>query len=144
MTVFRDGADRQAQIKTGTGQSFDLRYTYDIKIPANGHADASIVAGYLNNDTTVGTFKIDVSDYGKKARVPLVRFTSTNASNMANNATRFAAQYTASGSGNLRLQAVADGKDVTEKRKARLEWDNATQTIYYAQDYTAGTMLILQ
>ena len=144
VTTFRDGDDRQAQITTGTGQYIDLCDTYDIKIPANGHADASIVAGYLNNDTTVGTFKLDVSDYGKKARVPLVRFSNTTASYKANNATRFAAQYTANGSGNLRLQAVADGKDVTEKRKARLEWDNATQTIYYAQDYTASTILILQ
>ena len=106
-----------------------------------GLAEATIEAGYISNDSNVGTFKVDVSQYAKKARLPLVKFTNTVASNQANNNTRVTTQL---GNGSLTLQAIDRGKDVTQKRNAQLVWDNATQTIYYTQDYTAGTLLFLQ
>ncbi len=141
VTYFRTGADRQAQLKTGTGQSIDLRYTYDIVIPKEGLALPSIEAGYITDDTNAGTFRIDVTDYGKKAWIPLVKFTNTTAANQANNNTRVTSQISGE---KLVVQAIDRGKDVTEKRNARLVWDNATQTIYYEQDYTAGTIFVVQ
>ncbi len=141
VVTFRDGPDRQARLTTASYLYIDLRNTYDIAIPSGGLADATIEAGYISNDSNVGTFKVDVSQYTKKARLPLVKFTNTVASNQANNNTRVTTQL---GNGSLTLQAIDRGKDVTQKRNAQLVWDNATQTIYYTQDYTAGTMLFLQ
>ena len=141
VVTFRDGPDRQARLTTASYLYIDLRDTYDIVIPSAGLPEATIEAGYIRDDTNVGTFKVDVSQYAKKARIPLVKFTNTVASNQANNNTRVTTQL---GNGSLTLQAIDRGKDVTQKRNAQLVWDNATQTIYYTQDYTAGTMLFLQ
>ena len=141
IAYFRDGPDRQAQFKTGTSQQIDLRYTYDIVIPASGHSLPTIQAGYLKSDTNIGTFKVNVSKYLKTTRVPLVKFSTTDSTYKGNNNTRVQSQID---NGHLKLQAIADGRDVTKKRTARLEWDSGTQTIYYAQDYSGATIIFLQ
>ncbi len=142
VTYFRDGPNRQAQLKIASSYYIDLRYTYDIIIPKGGHATHSIEAGYLNSDSNVGTFKVDVTDYESDARVPLVKFTNTNSTYKNYNNTRAPSQISG---GKLVVQAMANGRDVTAKRNARLVWDTATQTIYYQQDKVQRqTMVILQ
>ncbi len=123
--VFRDGDDRQAQLKCvayyKVGNTTDdqwaninLNNTYDIKIPAAGHEDASIFAKNLTAGPT-GTFEIDVTDYVTGERVPVVELMGTPA-------------YTTL----PKLVAKANGADVTDARNAKLVWDG--NFMYYQQD----------
>lgn len=131
VTYFRDGPNRQAQLKIASSYWIDLRYTYDIIIPKGGHATHCIEAGYLNSDSNAGTFRVDVTDYESDARVPLVKFTNTNSTYKNYNNTRAPSQISG---GTLLVKAMANGRDVTSRRHAKLVWDTATQTIYYQQD----------
>ncbi len=129
--ILRDGADRQAMIKCMYYVDNDDQYanillnnTYDIKIPAAGHTEASIWAKNLTADSSC-TFELDVTDYMERGKVPLVTLTSAPAFTLAAN-----------------LVAKANGVDVTKKRGARLEWiDN---TLYYIQKPIEGFKVIVR
>lgn len=119
--VFRDGNDRQSIMRVvyySSGEDYyaniNLKDTYDIKIPAAGHEDASIFAKNLTAAPT-GTFEIDVTDYVTGERVPVVELTGTPA-------------YTTL----PKLVAKANGVDVTDARNAKLVWDG--NFMYYQQD----------
>lgn len=129
--ILRDGADRQAMIKCMYYANNDDQYanvllnnTYDIKIPAAGHTEASIWAKNLTADSSC-TFELDVTDYMERGKVPLVTLTSAPAFTLTAN-----------------LVAKANGVDVTKKRGARLEWiDN---TLYYIQKPIEGFKVIVR
>jgi hypothetical protein len=137
--VFRDGPDRQARLVLSS--AIGLLGTYDIAIPKDGHAAPTITAAsLLTASGNSCVFKIDVTDFAEKGSFPLVRLTSANTA--TDNGTIVSDRLQA---GTLALQAYADGENVTKWRNARLEWDAATQTIYYTQDhYRNGTFLFLQ
>ena len=150
ITTFLDGPDRQAQLVCSA--AIDLRRYYVIRIPAGGHSDATIKAATLMDDTNVGAFIVYVDDYLSDARVPLVKFTTTNSNNKNNNNTRMTTQLN-----NAKITLLArtgdpttpliesSWKDVMAKRNAKLVWDNATQTLYYKQDKVQRqTILFLQ
>ena len=150
ITTFLDGPDRQAQLVCSAG--IDLRRFYVIRIPAEGHADATIKAATLMDDTNIGAFVVYVDDYLDDAPVPLVKFTTTNSTYKKNNDTRMTKQLN-----NDKIQLFArtgdpatpfhdpSYKDVKAKRNARLVWDTATQTLYYQQDKVKRqTMIIVQ
>ena len=150
ITTFLDGPDRQAQFVCSA--AIDLRRYYVIRIPAGGHSDATIKAATLMDDTNVGAFIVYVDDYLSDARVPLVKFTTTNSSYKNNNNTRMTTQlnnskitlYVRTGDPTTPMQADSY-KDVAAKRHAKLEWDNATQTLYYKQDKVLRqTIIFLQ
>ena len=139
ITTFLDGPDRQAQLVCSAG--IDLRRYYVLRIPAEGHSDATIKAATLTDDTNTGAFIVYVDDYLDDARVPLVKFTTTNNTNKNNNNTRVTKQlgnntialYVRTGDPATPMQE-SSFKDVKAKRNACLVWDNSTQTIYYQQD----------
>ncbi len=128
-TYFRDGADSQAQFICSGG--LKMNWTYDIEIPAGGHTKPSIQAKTLNNDTSAIRFNLDVTNWKKNGRVPLVKFTSTTKQ------TTYINQKTKT------LYAYDNGKDVTKRRNAKLEWVAADNTLYYVQDYNEGTILFV-
>lgn len=118
--ILRDGADRQAMIKCMYYANNDDQYanvllnnTYDIKIPAAGHTEASIWANNLTAASTC-TFELDVTDYEASEKVPLVKLTSEPAFTLTAN-----------------LVAKANGEDVTSARNAKLVWEG--NTLYYQQ-----------
>ena len=120
--ILRDGDTYPAQLKCFAYYSGDDRWadinlnnTYDIKIPAAGHEDASIFAKNLTEAPTA-TFEIDVSDYDKGAKVPIVELLGGEPA--------FTTLPT--------LVAKANGQDVTTARNARLFWDG--NFMYFQQD----------
>ncbi|MBR4653254.1 MAG: hypothetical protein IKO72_07820 [Kiritimatiellae bacterium] len=139
ITTFLDGPDRQAQFVCSA--AIDLCRYYVIRIPRDGHSDATIKASTLSSDTNVGTFIVYVDDYLDDAPVPLVKFTTTNSTNKDNNNTRMTTQLN-----NAKITLVArtgdtatpledtSYEDVTAKRNGRLVWDNTEQILYYRQD----------
>ena len=119
--VFRDGADRQAQMQVvyySGGEDYyakiNLKDTFDIKIPSKGHDSWSIRAKNLTAAPTA-TFEIEVTDYLKSDRVPLVQLDAAPA-------------YTTLPT----LIAKANGENVTAARNAKLFWDG--KILYYQQD----------
>ena len=139
ITTFLDGPDRQAQLVCSA--AIDLRRDYVIRIPAEGHSDATIKAATLSSDANVGSFIVYVDDYLDGTPVPLVAFTTNNDTYKSNNNSRMTTQLN---DGKITLSArtgdpatpldESSYEDVTEARKAQLVWDNATQTLYYKQD----------
>lgn len=129
--ILRDGENNQAQLKCFAYYNNDDQYadillnnTYDIKIPAAGHTEASVLAKNLTANSTC-TFELDVTDYMERGKVPLVTLTSAPAFTLTAN-----------------LVAKANGVDVTKKRGARLEWiDN---TLYYIQKPIEGLKVIVR
>jgi hypothetical protein len=129
--ILRDGADRQAMIKCMYYANNDDQYanvllnnTYDIKIPAAGHTEASIWAKNLTAASTC-TFELDVTDFTGRGKVPLVKLESAPAFTLTAN-----------------LVAKANGEDVTFKRRARLVWEG--NTLYYDQKPDVGFMVIVR
>ena len=129
--ILRDGADRQAMIKCMYYANNDDQYanvllnnTYDIKIPAAGHTEASIWAKNLTAASTC-TFELDVTDFTGRGKVPLVRLESAPAFTLTAN-----------------LVAKANGEDVTFKRRARLVWEG--NTLYYDQKPDVGFRVIVR
>ncbi len=119
--IFRDGPDRQAIMRVCYYASGDDSYaninlnnTYDIKIPAEGHENASIQARNLTENPTA-TFEIEVTDYLKSDRVPLINLSQTPTYKTLPT-----------------LVAKANGEDVTQVRNARLFWDG--KVLYYQQN----------
>ena len=119
--VLRDGPDDQAIMRVcylSSGEdyyaSLNLNNTYDIKIPAAGHEDANIWARNLTAEPTA-TFEIEVTDYLKGDRVPLINLSQTPTYKTL-----------------PALVAKANGQDVTAARNARLFWDG--KILYYQQD----------
>ena len=121
--VFRDGQDRQAIMRVcylSSGEDYyaniNLNNTYDIKIPAAGHEDASIWARDLTAEPTA-TFEIEVTDYLKGDRVPLINLSKSQGPTYKTLPT---------------LVAKANDQDVTTARNARLFWDG--KILYYQQN----------
>ena len=119
--ILRDGDTYQAQLKCLAYYNNDDRWadinlnnTYDIKIPAAGHEDASVFAKNLTEAPTA-TFELDVTEFLKGDRVPLVELQATPA---------FTTLPT--------IVAKANGEEVTEARNARLFWDG--KILYYQQN----------
>ena len=118
--ILRDGENNQAQLKCFAYYNNDDQYadillnnTYDIKIPAAGHSEASIWANNLTAASTC-TFELDVTDYEASKKVPLVKLTSDPAFALTAN-----------------LAAKANGEDVTSARNAKLVWEG--NMLYYQQ-----------
>lgn len=112
--IFRDGADREAQFKTT--KAFRMYGTYDIKIPAKGRTLPAIQAKTRHASSSKVTFTLDVTDYLKADRVPLIKFTSTD--------TQTTPTYN--------LNVSADGEDVKSARNAKLVFED--NVLYYVQD----------
>lgn len=123
-----EGEDgRQAQLVVNG--AIRLKNTYNIRIPRDGHKEASIIAK-TKYDQPSCTIKLDVSDYKSGKPVPLVRYTSSTDQALSTD--------------NLTLAAYEDGVNVTEKRNARLVWSGDDNTLYYKQDSQTGFSIIIR
>jgi len=126
-TSLVDGADRQARLVSAG--PLTLSWTWALTIPEKGHKEASIVAKSTTGDSAM--FEVDVTNYKRGIKVPLVRFTGADQSDvMAKKA--------------CSLTAYADGVDVTEDRNARLEWSAKDNTLYYVQDAEMGLIFFVK
>ena len=116
-----------------------LSGTFNIKLRADGRINPFISAhghqsgkGYF--DDTV-KFKIDVTKWNKggaESKIPLVKFTLSPTEDMLN--LKLASTT---------LVAIANGRDVTKRRNARLEWDSSKNTLYYVQDKPSDGMKVI-
>lgn len=133
---FIDGADRQAQL-VSTG-AISLDGTWCITIPATGHEKASIVAVSAVN--AGGTFELEVKDWKRNRRVPLVKYTGKVAQTSVIQGKLDA--------GSIRLRLMVDGQPESAgdaaRRNGRLEWDAADNTLYYTQDSLMGMMIYVR
>lgn len=141
-TIFRDGPDRQARLQvrnSDTGTTYynlKLYGTYDFKIPANPYSDPYVTAQLLSANATC-TINVDVTDYNGRVRVPLIQFTGTLDDNTKN------AMNTLASTDSL-LNVTANEKNVKNRQRARLEWDESVKTLYYIQKPIEGLKVIVR
>ena len=131
--TLQNGPDRQARLVSSHADGWDfVQSPYTLTIPEQPYAapyfQATKVRGSVNSSPT---FKIDVTNWKRGKRVPILTFTSS--------ASGAATQY-----GGATVKAYENGVDVTAKRNARLEWDADTRTLYYKQDSQGGFALIVK
>ena len=129
----QNGPDRQARIVHTESHGFDfVQSPYTLAIPAEAYATPYLQAVKSGAFITSSpTFNIDVTNWKRGKRVPILTFTSS--------ASGAATQY-----GGATVKAFENGVDVTTKRNARLIWDEATRTLYYKQDSQGGFALIVK
>lgn len=129
--VLRDGADRQAGLKSSW--AFKLDTVYDMVIPSDGYSDPSLRVLCLNGFSSAGAFVLDVTDCNRAMKVPLVSITAVNAGYLATNESSMSAITNAQP---LTVYAAgeSDNTKTKKRRNARLEWDAATKILYYVQD----------
>lgn len=131
--TLQNGPDRQARLVSSHADGWDfVQSPYTLTIPEQPYAtpyfQAMKVRGSVNSSPT---FNIDVTNWKRGKRVPILSFTSS--------ASGAATQY-----GGATVKAYENGVDVTAKRNARLEWDADTRTLYYKQDSQVGFALIVK
>ena len=130
-----DGADRQAQLVSQ--DSLSLAGTWYIPIPADGHKKASIVGKTAAN--MGGTFQLELKDWVRGKRVPLVTYTGAKQTSVI---------QALLDAGSLRLNLLVDGKaedaEAAALRNGHLEWDEATNTLYYKQNGKFGFTVIVK
>lgn len=144
-TIFRDGPDRLAQlmfrdsINGSTYYNLKLVGTYDFK-PSNKTkatytAAPYLIAGGLSTGDAC-TISVDVSDLEGRARIPLMKFTSggDNVTTAMNTMVTDASK----------LIVTANGRNVKNRQRAKLEWDATVKTLYYSQDPIKGFRVIVR
>lgn len=121
---------RESQLNCGKDSYMTLSGTFNIKLRADGRINPFISAKGHQNQLAYFekkvTFKIDVTKWNKggaESKIPLVKFTQAPTEDMLN--LKLASTT---------LVAIANGRDVTKRRNARLEWDSSKNTLYYVQD----------
>ena len=131
---------KESQITCGSSNGMLLKGEYDIVLLKEGRKDAYLKA---RNHPTNGnlpsvavTFKIDVTNWNKVDKIPLVTFLGSTSSfdHTAVMETKLK---------NTTLVAIANGRDVTKRRNARLEWDSSKNTLYYVQDKPSDGMKVI-
>ena len=129
----QNGPDRQARIVHTESHGFDfVQSPYTLAIPEQAYATPYLQAVLpLKAIEGSPTFNIDVTNWKRGKRVPILTFTSS--------ASGAATQY-----GGATVKAYENGVDVTTKRNARLVWDADTRTLYYKQDAQGGFALIVK
>ncbi len=144
-TIFRDGPDRQAQlmfrdsINGSTYYNLKLVGTYDFK-PSNKTkatytaAPYLIAGGLMTGDAC--TISLDVSDLEGRARIPLMEFKTVD----SNVTTAMNTMVTDAS----KLIVTANGRNVKNRQRAKLEWDATTKTLYYSQDPIKGFRVIVR
>lgn len=144
-TIFRDGPDRQAQlmfrdsINGSTYYNLKLVGTYDFK-PSNKTkatytaAPYLIAGGLMTGDAC--TISLDVSDLEGRARIPLMEFKTVD----SNVTTAMNTMVTDAS----KLIVTANGRNVKNRQRAKLEWDATAKTLYYSQDPIKGFKVIVR
>lgn len=131
-----DGVDRQAQF-VNQNDSLSLAGIWHITIPANGHAEASIIGNAAQ--AAGGTFELEVKDWTRSKRVPLVKYTGADQSSTIEDL--LARQV-------LKLSVLVDGEPESDvkaaHRNGRFEWDAESNTLYYKQNARGGFALIVK
>lgn len=131
-----DGVDRQAQF-VNQNDSLSLAGIWHITIPANGHAEASIIGKAAQ--AAGGTFELEVKDWTRSKRVPLVKYTGADQSSTIEDL--LARQV-------LKLSVLVDGEPESDvkaaHRNGRFEWDAESNTLYYKQNARGGFALIVK
>lgn len=130
---------RESQLDCGKNSYMTLSGTFNIKLRADGRINPFISAkghqsgaNYFDDKVT---FKIDVTKWNKggaESKIPLVKFTQAPTEDMIN--IKLASTT---------LVAIANGRDVTKRRNARLEWDSSKNTLYYVQDKPSDGMKVI-
>lgn len=129
--VSRDSADFiESMLNCGTQSYMTLSGIFNIKIRTDGRKGALITAkghqsggNYYDDELKL---KIDVTNWNKggdDSKIPLVKFTQAVPEDMK----KIKEDATT-------LVAIANGRDVTKRRNARLEWDADRKILYYVQD----------
>ena len=119
---------KESQVVCNSGNALALNNTFDIIIPFSGRSKPYLKCARLQGSEHLKSkveFKIDVTNWnkgGENNMIPLVEFTTDQSDNVAEKL-----KYTT-------LVAIANGRDVTKRRNARLEWNKAKKTLYYVQD----------
>ena len=142
-TIFRDGPDRQAQLifreKHTSGSYYNLKLvgTYDFK-PLQSkmpYITPYLTAGGLSTGDAC-TISVDVSELGGYAKIPLMKFTSGG----ANVATAMNTMVT----DESKLVVTANRRNVKNRQRAKLVWDETAMTLYYEQDPVKGFRVIVR
>ena len=130
---------RESQLDCGKNSYMSLFGTFNIKLRADGRINPFITAKGHQNQLSYFekkvTFKIDVTKWNKggaESKIPLVKFTQAPTEDMLN--LKLASTT---------LVAIANGRDVTKRRNARLEWDSSKNTLYYVQDKPSDGMKVI-
>lgn len=144
-TIFRDGPDRQAQlmfrdsINGSTYYNLKLVGMYDFK-PSNKTKATYTVAPYLiSGGLSTGdacTISVDVSELEGRARIPLMEFKTVD----SNVTTAMNTMVT----DESKLIVTANGRNVKNRQRAKLEWDESAKTLYYSQDPIKGFRVIVR
>lgn len=130
----KDSPDYKEESRiAGNGSGLLLSGTYNIVIPKEGRTKFYVEGrnhpANGNNPTTSVTFNIDVTNWNKGGdanKIPLVYFSGTTSSFNHNAVMEQKLK-------NTTLKVIANGRDVTKRRNARLEW-NGKNALYYVQD----------
>lgn len=142
--IFRDGPDRQARLMLRSSSTstyyYDMKLvgTYDFKLSKTPYTTPYVLASLLTTSDTC-TISVDVSDCSRSrlTKVPLMRFmgslnssTKTAMMNMTNDTSK--------------LVVKANGVDVKERVKAKLEWVESEKILYYSQSPSVGMRVIVR
>lgn len=144
-TVFRDGPDRRAQLiirptfNSGDHRKWKLVGTYDFKLSNKYEAKYSttpyLVAGGLVTSQAC-TISVDVGELESRARIPLMEFKTVD----SNVTTAMNTMVT----DESKLIVTANGRNVKNRQRAKLEWDATAKTLYYSQDPIKGFRVIVR
>ena len=129
---FRDGVDRQAQLKVNGDKPLKLQGTYDFILSSNPYTTPYVEAGKAHtyvDKTSYTTYKcnikVDATALDEEAEVPLMKFTEVD-----NYTEETMAQMV--DPANKYLKVIVDGKEVdNSKYGASLVWKN--NILYYQQ-----------
>lgn len=140
---FRDGVDRQSQLKVESKKALMLQGTYDFVLSSDREYTHYVEAGkahtYVDNTghtTYKCNIKVDATELVGKAKVPLMKFTDVD-----NYTEETMAQMV--DPANNYLTVVVNGKTVKNaKQGASLVWEN--NVLYYAQDPVIGFSIIVR
>lgn len=128
VTKFVDGAN-QAKIAlganaTGKTKTLKLTGTFEFTFSKNQMSKAAYILPHsLVDGSQNATFKVDATAYVSKAKVPMVEAVAV---------TDFIPK----------LLVFENGVDVTDRRRAKLEWEGTT--LYYKQDPVKGFRVIVR
>ena len=142
--IFRDGPDRQARLmlrsSSTSGTYYDMKLvgTYDFKLSKTPYTTPYVLASLLTTSDTC-TISVDVSDCSRSrlTKVPLMRFMGALNTHTKN-------AMAAMTNDTSKLVVKANGVDVKERVKAKLEWVESEKILYYSQSPSVGTRVIVR
>ena len=140
---FRDGVDKQSQLKVESKKALMLQGTYDFVLSSDREYTHYVEAGKAHtyvDKTSYTTYKcnikVDATELIGKAKVPLMKFTDVD------NYTEETMVQMVDPANNY-LTVVVNGKTVKNaKQGASLVWEN--NVLYYTQDPVIGFSIIVR